>query len=77
MLLALMLMYNGKTHYFFMVRRGSVVGTKERLPLLDGNKLIKKYFLFVFILSLAFLFRGSAGMGKEGRAGGEVSCERT
>jgi hypothetical protein len=74
MLLALMLMYNGKTHYFFMVHRGSVVGTKERLPLLDGNKLIKKYFLFVFILSLAFLFRGSAGgMGKGRR--GEVSSE--
>lgn len=51
MLLAPMLMYNGKTHYFFMVHRGSIV---EQKRLLDGNKLIKKYFLFVFLFSLPF-----------------------
>lgn len=54
MLLALMLMYNGKTHYFFMVQRGSVVFFQKRL--LDGNKLIKKFYLF--ILSLTFLLWG-------------------
>lgn len=50
MLLALMLMYNGKTHYFFMVHRGSIVEQQKRL--LDENKLIKN----IFYLYLYFLF---------------------
>lgn len=48
MLLALMLMYNGKTHYFFMVRRGSIVEQKKAA----GNKLIKKYFPIRIYVSL-------------------------
>ena len=58
MLLALMLMYNGKTHYFFMVQRGSVVFVQKRL--LDGNKLIKKFYLYLFFHSLFFV-RSAAG----------------
>lgn len=37
-----MLMYNGKTHYFLWEHRGSVV---EQKRLLDGNKLIKIFYL--------------------------------